>query len=243
MAELFNIYCDESCHLLNDQSQVMVLGCVWCLRDRVTEISQRLREIKEQHGLVRHSDFGEGREPFELKWQKVSPAKLDYYVRVVDYFFDDDDLHFRGVVIPDKTILRHDDFTQDHETWYYKMCFTMLEPLIDPNQRYHIYLDIKDTRSEQKRAKLEEVLRNSRYDFNRQIIERVQQIRSHESELLQMADLLIGAIGYHNRELTTNAAKLAVIRRIQRRSNKSLRNTTWLREAKLNLLCWRAQEA
>lgn len=35
MADLFNIYCDESCHLVSDRSPVMVPGCVWCLRDRV----------------------------------------------------------------------------------------------------------------------------------------------------------------------------------------------------------------
>ena len=73
MADLFNIYCDESCHLVNDRSQVMVLGCVWCLRDRVAEISKRLREIKEQHGLASPADYHADRRPFELKWQKVSP--------------------------------------------------------------------------------------------------------------------------------------------------------------------------
>ena len=31
------------------------------------------------------------------------------------------------------------------------------------------------------------------------IIKPVQQIRAHESELLQLADFLIGAICYHNR--------------------------------------------
>ena len=238
MADVFSVYCDESCHLLKDESQVMVLGCLWCLRDRVPEISSRLREIKAEHGLVRPDDYADGHLPFELKWQKVSPAKLAYYLRVVDYFFDDDDLHFRGVIIPDKRILRHDDFQQDHDTWYYKMCFRMLETIIDPQHRFHVYLDIKDTRSEEKRRKLEEVLRNSRYDYQGRIIERVQQIRSHESELLQLADLLIGAICYHNRGLETSPAKQKVIERIQHRSRKSLTHTTWLREPKLNLLHW-----
>ncbi|NOT01749.1 MAG: DUF3800 domain-containing protein, partial [Phycisphaerales bacterium] len=142
MAELFNIYCDESCHLIHDRSPVMVLGCVWCPRDRVAEISTRLREIKRECGLVRAGDYAEGRLPFELKWQKVSPGKLAYYLRVVDYFFDDDDLHFRSIIIPEKGVLRHKDFGQDHDTWYYKMCFCMLEAVIDPRQRYNVYLDM-----------------------------------------------------------------------------------------------------
>lgn len=240
MAEVFNIYCDESCHLLKDRSAVMVLGCVWCLADRVPEISSRLRDLKREYGLLRRGGEADPHMPFELKWHKVSPAKLAYYLRVVDYFFDDDDLHFRGVVVPDKTRLDHSAFGQDHDTWYYKMCFTMLEPLIDPQHHYQVYLDIKDTRSEVKRRKLEEVLRNSRYDSVGRIIQRVQQIRSHESELMQLADLLLGAICYCNRELQTSTAKAEVIRRIQQRSGKSLRSTTWLRESKLNLLVWQA---
>lgn len=242
MSDVFNIYCDESCHLLNDESHVMVLGCVWCLRDRVPEVSRRLREIKAEHELARPEDYREGREPFELKWLKVSPAKLAYYLRVVDYFFDDDDLHFRGIVIPDKRILRHDDHGQDHDTWYYKMCFRMLETIVDPRHRYHVYLDIKDTRSESKRRKLLDVLRKSRHDHRGRIVERVQQIRSHESELLQVADLLIGAICYCNRGLETSRAKLKVIERIRERSGKSLKETTWLREPKLNLLSWLSAE-
>lgn len=238
MANVFNVYCDESCHLLNDQSQVMVLGCVWCCRDRVGEISCRLREIKAKHRLASRTDFGQGRVPFELKWQKVSPAKLVYYRDVVDYFFDDDDLHFRGVIVPDKRMLQHAAFDQDHDTWYYKMCFVLLEPLIDPQQRYHVYLDIKDTQSEQKRRKLEQVLRNKRHDVRGQIIERVQQIRSHESELMQLADLLTGAICYQNRGLTTSEAKQTIIERMKERSRKTLDTTTWLREPKLNLLRW-----
>jgi len=242
MANVLNVYCDESCHLRNDRSPVMILGAVWCLRDRVQEISQRLRELKIEHALARRPDYSESHGAFELKWQKVSPAKLAYYLRVVDYFFDDDDLHFRGVIIANKQGLQHEDFEQDHDTWYYKMCFTLLEPIVDPQQRYHIYLDIKDTRSEQKRRKLEQVLRNSRYDFAGRFIERVQQIRSHESELMQLADLLIGAICYHNRGLKTSAPKLELIRRIQQRSGWSLDGTTWLREPKLNLLRWTPRE-
>lgn len=240
MAKTFNIYCDESCHLLNDQSRVMVLGCVWCMSDRVPEISKRLRDIKREFGLLQRSDRNAEETPFELKWHKVSPAKLDYFIHVVDYFFDDDDLHFRGVVIPDKSDLRHVEFEQDHDTWYYKMCFYMLEPIVDPQHRYRVYLDIKDTRSEAKRQKLEEVLRNARYDPGGQIVERVQQIRSHESELMQVADLLMGAIGYRNRGLDSSVAKTRVIERICERSRKSLTRTTWLRESKLNLLVWQS---
>jgi hypothetical protein len=225
----YNIYCDESCHLENDGHKVMVLGAVWCSAEKSREVGVRLREIKIRHGLPGH---------FEVKWTKISPAKLPFYLDVADYFFDDDDLHFRGLLIPDKTVLNHDAYDQDHDDWYYKMCFQLLEPIIDPRHAHFIYLDIKDTRSERKRAKLEEILRNRRHDRSGRIVRRVQQIRSHESELMQLTDLLIGAIGYSNRSPGESAAKKTLVQRIEKRSGKKLNRSTWLREPKFNLFRW-----
>ncbi|MBN1589096.1 MAG: DUF3800 domain-containing protein [Pirellulales bacterium] len=251
MGEQFNIYCDESCHLEHDRRPVMVLGAVWCPTDRVKEISVRLRELKQKHRVLSQEDLRRPRlNQFEIKWTKISEAKRELYFDWIDYFFDDDDLHFRGVVI-DKTVLDHAQWGHTHDDWYYKMMFTLLEPIIDPQQHYRIFLDIKDTRSEVKRAKLEDVLRSANYDDDNTIIDRVQQVRSHESEVMQLADLLIGAVGYHHRRRhgdlpgTTgvlNPTKLAIIKRIQQRSGKSLERSTWLRESKLNLLCWHPRE-
>ena len=55
----YNVYCDESCHLENDGHKAMVLGAVWCPKDKRLEIAKRIREIKEKHGVGRH---------FEIKW-------------------------------------------------------------------------------------------------------------------------------------------------------------------------------
>lgn len=235
MSEIFNIYCDESCHLENDRQKVMLLGAIWCPLDKSREIAVRLREIKQKHGLS---------PGFEVKWTKVSQAGLAFYLDLVDYFFDDDDLYFRALLVPDKSLLRHGAFPgQDHDEWYYKMYFDMLKVIIRPDARYRIYLDIKDTRGAQKAAKLHEVLCNDRYDFKRQIIERLQLVRSHEVEQLQLADLLIGALAYLNRGLQGNAGKLAVIERIQERSGYDLTRSTLLREEKTNLFRWHAAEA
>lgn len=233
MSEIFNIYCDESCHLEHDHQKVMVLGAVWCPVDKVREISIRLREIKSKHGM---------KPGFETKWTKVSPAKKMMYLDLLDYFFDDDDLHFRSLVVPDKGVLRHDDFGQDHDTWYYKMFFDLLKVLLGPKNRYRIYLDIKDTRSATKVVKLHDVLCKNMYDFERKIIERVQTVHSHEVELLQLADLIIGAISYANRGLGGNAGKDALVARIRERSGYSLTRSTLLKEEKVNLFVWHASE-
>lgn len=233
MSETYNIYCDESCHLERDGQGVMVLGAVWCPSSKVGEISRRVREIKQRNGVPA---------AFEVKWTKIGRAKLQLSLDLVDFFFDDDDLHFRCVLIPDKSALRHDGFGQTHDLWYYKMAFRMVETIISPTDRYHVYLDIKDTHAWERSQKLWDVIRNARDDHAGRIVQNVRPIRSHESELLQLCDLLLGAVGYHNRRLDTSAAKLEIVRRVQRRSGKSLGETTWLRETKFNMLRWRHDE-
>jgi len=234
MSQIFNIYCDESCHLENDRQKAMVLGAVWCPLEKTREIAVRLREIKKKHHMPAS---------FEVKWTKVSPAKKELYLDLIDYFFDDDDLHFRALIIPDKSKLRHDAFPgQDHDTWYYKMYFDMLKVILRPDAQYRIYLDIKDTRGAEKIKKLHDVLCHNIYDFSRQVIERLQLVHSHEIEQLQLADLMIGAIGYLNRGLQGNAGKEAIIQRMQQRSKYALTKTTLQKEEKINIFHWQATE-
>lgn len=234
MSEIFNVYCDESCHLENDNQSSMVLGAIWCPKDKTREIAVRLREIKEKHGLPAL---------FEVKWTKVSPAQVEMYLDLVDYFFDDDDLHFRALIVPDKSKLRHDAIQgQDHDTWYYKMYFDMLKVIIDPGANYNIYIDIKDTRSSEKTVKLHDVLSNNVYDYSRKVINYIQVVHSHEIEQLQLADLLIGAISYTNRNLGESKAKSSLVERIKNRSGYSLSQTTLYKEGKVNLFCWQARE-
>jgi hypothetical protein len=229
MSETLNIYCDESCHLFNDGQEVMTLGALWCPLERRREISVRLREIKAKHGIPVST---------EIKWVKVSPAKAGFYEDWLDYFFDDDDLHFRAVVIGRKSELRHADFGQTHDEWYYKMLFTLVSPLLGPEKCHRIYIDRKDTHSAAKAAKLHEVLCSSRLDFDRRIIEWVQPVMSHESELLQLCDLLIGAVGYANRGLATSPAKSRLVERMRERSSLSLLRSSLLSASKVNLFHW-----
>lgn len=43
---LYNVYCDETCHLEHDGINVMVLGAIWCPQNKLKEINQRIRQIK-----------------------------------------------------------------------------------------------------------------------------------------------------------------------------------------------------
>jgi len=233
MGQTYNIYCDESCHLENDGQKAMLLGAIWCPKEKTSEIFEKIRAIKKDHGLDKK---------FEIKWIKVSPAKERFYLNLIDYFFDEKDLHFRALIVPDKSKLDHDFHGQTHDDWYYKMYFDMLKVIISPEDHYRIFLDIKDTRGGAKVEKLHDVLSNNMYDFSRTIIDRVQVVRSEEIEILQLTDLLIGAIAYLSRGLLANAGKLALIERIKERTHYTLQRNTLYRESKFNLFFWKASE-
>ena len=149
----YSIYCDESCHLPNDDSDVMVLGAVMCPTNLKRKAFEDIRNIKAHHGLSSWH---------EIKWTKVSGSKINFYLELVNYFFSNDFLSFRGVVATNKSKLDHMRYNQgSYDLWYYKMYFYLLSPLIDPLHDYRIFIDIKDTKGGPKVKKLHEVLCNS----------------------------------------------------------------------------------
>lgn len=224
-----NIYCDESCHLEHDGKSHMVLGALWCEESKVKEVSARIIEIKTRH---LHNPKS------EVKWNKVSEGGVLLYEDLLNFFFDDDDLHFRAL-IADKSVLDHKTFKQTHDEWYYKMYFHLLKVILSPDNSYNVYLDIKDTLGGEKVKKLKEVLSNSMFDFNRDIFSRFQLVRSDESALLQLSDLLIGAVSYNVRDLSRNSGKNKIIDLVKRRSGYSLTKSTLYKENKFNLFFWK----
>ncbi|MBP6856628.1 MAG: DUF3800 domain-containing protein [Candidatus Pacebacteria bacterium] len=229
MGNLYNIYCDESCHLENDHQKHMVLGAIWCPKEKIREINSRIKEIKIRHNF---------NPVFEIKWTKVSTVKKEFYLDLIDYFFDNDDLHFRIVVIKDKNKLNHIQYKQTHDVFYYKTYFNMLKVILSPDSKYNIYLDIKDTKGGSKVKELHNILSNSMYDFDNKIIKKTQIIRSNETGIMQLTDLLIGAISYSQRSERKSEAKKILIKRIEERSGYSLEKSTLVREEKFNIFFW-----
>jgi hypothetical protein len=209
----------------------MTLGAIWCAYNKKDKIFERLREIKVEHGFS---------PTFELKWNKVSMAKFDYYRDVLNYFFDNSDLHFRVLVVPDKSVLNHKQYCQTHDQFYYKMYFDLLKTIFAPDCTYNIYIDIKDTVGAKKVELLHNVLCNNNYDFSKNTIHKVQQVRSHEVELIGLSDFFAGAMSYLHRGLDTSVAKLKLIEMIREESGYSLLRSTLYKEDKFNVFIWKS---
>jgi hypothetical protein len=177
----------------------------------------------------------------ELKWQKVSKSRLVFFQDVLDWFFSTDALHFRSVVVTDKTRLNHPVFNRgSHEEFYYKLYYQLLHRILVPANSYEIYLDLKDTRGRLMLPTLRDVLCSAKHDDK--IISHIQNVHSREIGMVQLADFLLGAVAYRNRNLQTNPAKLALVQRIEAFHKKSLVRTSMLSEQKFDVFLFQPKD-
>jgi len=177
----------------------MVIGGVICPKKYRKDIYKDIKNLKIKHGISKYA---------EIKWTKVSFSKEDFYLKLIDYFFNNPNLGFRAIFL-EKNILNHKKFNQTYDEFYYKMYYLMLKGIFESNYQYNIYLDIKDTLGHNKINLLKNICNKlqTRKEYSLELVKNIQEVRSHEIELVQLADLLIGAVAYVNRKLSSNKTK------------------------------------
>ena len=202
----YNVYCDESCHLVSNDSQYMLIGAVYCPKYKVKKANEYIEHLKENYNLSNK---------IELKWNKIDKKTEKLYLDIINYFFNNDDLKFRVIVV-DKTKLDHKKYNQTENEFYHKAYYNMLKYIIIPGNSYNIYPDIKDTNSYYYHQVMLDYLRIKMSDTNKKTIKKVQPIRSYEAPILQINDILIGALSYYYRNLSGNSVKLNIINEIKK---------------------------
>ncbi len=213
----FNYYCDESCHLENDKMPYMVISYISCAYNQVKLHQENIKALKEKHCFKN-----------EIKWSAVSKSKHNFYIELIEYFFAND-LQFRAIVVP-KEKINNKIFEQSFDDFYYKMYFQLLNHKMNMENKYNIYLDIKDTLSANKVRKLKSIL-NIKYSS----INNLQNIHSCESLLMQLTDVLMGAITYHLRGLDKVTSKNKIIEKIKKHTQLPLHTSTAKNFEKFNL--------
>lgn len=185
MNKEINIYLDESAHLKYDGQRAMILGFISCDIKKVREISENIRALKIKYNIPNFA---------EIKWHKVSKSREDFYIKLLEFFFDEKNLNYNVVIFAKKDLYRqdHTKYKQTYDEWTYRMCFRALN-IIDTQNTYNIYLDKRQSYSTDKLVKLKKSL-SERYD-----IKILQNIQSHQSELMQLTDFLNGIVGYYHR--------------------------------------------
>lgn len=228
MVKEYNIYCDESCHLVNDNMSVMCLGYTKVERESYFILKKKIKAIKLKH-----------KSTTEIKWNTLSVSRLDLYKELIDFFFQNE-IEFRCILIKNKVKLDHNQFNKgDSENFYYKSVYLLLNnQYANPiDNRYRVLMDIKDTRGRERLMNINEVFYNKHHGNSPFIY--FQHIHSHESEFIQLADLFIGAITYKARkkdiEEGASKAKLEIIKYLEEKSHYSIDEGTEPWESKFNI--------
>jgi hypothetical protein len=194
-AHRFNeVYLDET----STKHRYLVIGGIIC---PVSFVDQFAADIVTARGIDLPIVTKDGA-PSEIKWNKVSNAKLDAYKRVVLTFFQFANkiplavgrLDFHSAVV-DTTIkggeLNEIGFNKEVRTLASK--FTR----VYPQALLHIYLDERTTRhklwKEQQHLNHSIHLHRPKKDWP---IRRLMFQRSHEVQGIQVADILLGALAY-----------------------------------------------
>jgi len=180
----FDVYCDEShpdmLSTKKPEVNFMVIGSVWLNSDDRDELKKEIHALREKHKIGP-----------EFKWLKVSKSRIAFYQDLVKWFFDQGDaLSFRCIAVDhDKVNLKF--HKHDQELGFYKFYYQLLNPWIQESNEYRVFCDFKSNRRNDRLHVLEKCLSNSNPLAR---ILSVQAIRSSESVLIQLADLLSGIV-------------------------------------------------
>jgi hypothetical protein len=199
---VIHLYCDESRHLPHDREPFMLLGLVACPADKARPYHLELRALCREHGLT---------DDYEMKWTHVRPGKLAFYQAVLAWFLAKEDLSFRALLLPDKAKVFQHLPEDSQDMAYYRLYAQLLRGGMEPGGRYRAFLDQKDTRGGEKVRELESLMRLHADDREGEIVLGLQQIQSHEARLLQLADVLLGAVGAAHSTLPLPTAKQTLI--------------------------------
>jgi len=191
--KLYHIYCDESRQC---QDRYMVLGGILIAAENVPNFNATMLAYREEQNMKS-----------ELKWSKVTNQKFSEYQRFVDYFFalnNTDKLHFRCIII-DNHQVNHHKFNQGNKElgfykFYYQLllhCFAFPYYNRADNTRFIIHPDSRN--SDYSLGELKIILNrgiNKKLGQDVDPIVAIEPKDSKASELVQINDIVLGAIGF-----------------------------------------------
>lgn len=227
-----HVYCDES----STKSRFMVYGGIITSADNVPGFDALLAKWRSEKNMNG-----------ELKWTKVSKSKLAHYKSLVDLFFDHAEkrhLHFKAVVfdtdeIDYATYHKGDESLGFYKFYYYFLLYKFGPYASTDEHRLWVFLDQRSDATHIKLGTLRNVLAAGiRKKFSRtvDVVRRVEARVSHDCDLMQIADVLMGAVGFHcngmDKKAGASPAKIALAEHICKRAklgNLLLQTPMWKR--------------
>jgi hypothetical protein len=174
----------------------MVLGGIVIPSTNVSEFNNTMQKFRIEQKMFA-----------ELKWTKVTNQKLSEYKRFVEYFFalnNTDKLHFHCIIIDNHEVNNKKHTRRDKEIGFYKFYYQLLLHCFgkrycqdEKEDRFIVYLDYRNTTYSLNTLKI--VLNRGmkkKYTVGTSPFVSIEPRDSKKSELVQINDIILGAIGF-----------------------------------------------
>jgi len=221
-----DVYCDETYPDLfssqKPQADYLVIGSLWLQRQNRDTYKKTIHSLRDRY-----------RVGGEFKWTKLTPSKVEFYKALITWFYEQgENLRFRCISIDHKQVNLIQFHQNDQELGFYKFYYQMIHHWIHPFNEYRIYCDYKHNRLRDRVHTLKSCLNNANLAA---AIATVQSVRSRESVLLQLSDLLVGiASARLNGRLNKGSAKEEVVLHLEGLLGRKIASTA-LSEKKFNV--------
>jgi hypothetical protein len=190
---ILHVYCDESRQC---KDRYMVIGGIVINSKNVDEFNATMANFRLEQNMNS-----------ELKWSKVTNQKLNEYKRFVDFFFalnNTDKLHFKCVII-DNHMVNHRKFADgdkeiSFQKFYYQLLFHKFGCkyyMSKYDTKFIVHPDHRNTKYSLE--DLRNILNNGmakKFGYDVRPFISIEPKHSHQSEPVQLNDIILGAIGF-----------------------------------------------
>lgn len=229
---IWHVACDESG---TDGQKYYGFGSLWMKYQRRGDFSRIIRELRDKHGF--HN---------EIKWQKAhSKEYANFYSDLIETFFKHSWLAFHCIVIRKGMVNKdfHDgDYDLAKRKHFTKLISTKIKSVIKahPERECEFRIEVDPIASRyQKADEAFHVIANNQLFKDmagKELIKAVVTKDSKESEHIQIADFLLGAVMSAFQGKASSEAKLAVATNIANYLGwDTLKHDTWSTERKFNI--------
>lgn len=219
------VYSDESMHIRNDGYDFMVLSSIYMRESTKNKLN------KEINTYLKNSKLSG-----ELKWTKISNGNLIHYknvLNIISTYNKNNQLNVRNLLALNKT-----KFTKDSDEYYNIMFFYLFKYIItvlENEKHFHLFIDYKDNQSGKTADKLALYLNNTFYN---KINIKCTPENSKDHRMIQVADIIAGAMSYKKRDLKTSKAKIAIIDHIEKIFDVTLNQSSPFSNSSFNTFIW-----
>ncbi len=209
----FDIYCDECFPDLltssNPKADFVIIGSLWIPTECRTQFKSSVHRLRDTYNVGG-----------EIKSRKVSPSRLDFYKNLINLYIESDKMRFRAIAIEASKVDVKKYHKGSSERSFYIFYYQMLHHWIRAHNTYSIFCDYQTNQNPDQLQNLQAVMTKVHPLSNFQT---VQWVRSKESVLTQLTDVLTGLVSARlNKTPKKGSAKEALLLHLENKLDQTI---------------------